>query len=197
LKSATEIELSASTGFVSIAPEQNLAHTKVERTGWVSGVLWDMRGDVAVIDWHFLWTPARDGLLNIVSALATNGFAYAYPGPGCVKGTASWSIDAQISLAQVGLDGQLFTDSSSTRIYEGNFGESDMPSYGGVILNGTRLDSMTTLTYQNQFPTIPQTPIAVTVSVTLYVLVAHGEAAINFLDGDFQLNVPFVYLFMT
>ena len=77
LKSATSIELSASNGFVSIAPEQNLAHTKVERTGWVSGVLWDMRGDMAVIDWHFLWTPPRDGLLNIVSALATNGFAYA------------------------------------------------------------------------------------------------------------------------
>ncbi|MBD0297099.1 MAG: hypothetical protein ICV84_18185, partial [Flavisolibacter sp.] len=196
LRSATDIQLNGQRGDVSIAPEQNLVHTKVERLGWVSALKWDLRGDMAIADWHFLWTPPRTGLLNVLSALSMNGWGFAYPGPGCIKGSSSWSIDAGIVITQLGLNGEPLTDSVQMRVDEQSFDSSDFPSSGGVILTANTLDSITALSYQNQYVALAQVPMIITVSAILYVLVAHGEAELNFMDGDFQLNVPFVYLFL-
>jgi len=196
LTSAMEINLTANLGDSSIAPNANIARTKVERKGWVSSLQWDLRGDLATVDWQFLWNPPRDGLLNVLTLLAMNGFGAVYPGPGCMAGSASWSIDSELALTQFGANGQPFRDSVTTRLAEDNFNSSDIPSSGGIILTGTHLDDVPVVTYPNRFPVMGQVPLLITVSATLYVLVAHGQAELNFIDGDFQLNVPFVYLFM-
>jgi hypothetical protein len=197
LTSATEIDLNANVGTFSIAPQENLVHTKVEVLGWVSALQWDMRGDVASIDWHFLWTPPRDGVINALSALLMNGWGFAYPGPGCVKGSSFFKIGVQLSVTQVGAGGIPFTDSVGEFIASDSFTSSDVPTFGGVILQPKKLDYPTLLSYGNQFVAIGQTPLLVTMSVTMYALVAHGEAEINFIDGDFQLNVPAVFVGLT
>lgn len=197
LTSATAIDVDANGGSDSIAPEANIARARAERSGWVSALQFDLRADLAVVDWHFHWTPPRTGLLNVVSALSMNGWAAAYPGPGCVRGSSSWTVDATLAVSQPDLSGQSQTDFVHTRIAQGDFGRADVPSYGGVILSATRLDEIRALTYQNQFVAVPQEPLLVTITVLLYVIVAHGEAEIDFMNGAFQLNVPFVYLFLT
>ncbi len=81
LTSAISIDLDAQTGTSSIAPELNIAQTKVNEGGWVSAVQWDLRADLATVRWNFLWQPPRDGMMNVISALAMNGWGGAYPGP--------------------------------------------------------------------------------------------------------------------
>ena len=178
----------------AIAPKQNIVHTKVERYGWVSSLKWDLRGDMAFAHWNFLWAPPRDGMMNVISALAMNGLGVAYPGPGCIAGSSSWSLDATITLTQIGTTGSPLTDSFTTRVAEERFGSGDLPSGGGVIFTGTRLDQVENLVFDKYFPVLSQVPLLVTVTATLYVLVAHGEAELNFADRGFQLNVPYVYL---
>lgn len=195
LNRATSIDLDG-RGDTSIAAEQNIVHTKVERGGWVSGVQWDLRGDIAAVSWNFLWQPPRDGMLNAISALAMNGWGGAYPGPGCVKGSASWSLDAGLTLTQLGGTGAPLTDSFQNRVAEERFGSDDLPASGGVIFTGTRVDGVENLIYDKLFPVVQQTPVLVTVTAFLYALVAHGEAELNFLDRGFQLNVPYLYLLL-
>ena len=137
----------------------------------MSFLKWDLRADLATVDWYFMWLPPRAGLLNVVSDLSMNGWGAAYPGPGCMKGTSSWSLDTAITLTQSHM-----SDSASKRIAEGSYSSSDNPSYGGIILTSTRLDGIEALTYTSQFPVIDNSPLIITITAPLYVLVAHGEA---------------------
>jgi hypothetical protein len=199
LDSATTVDLTARTGSTSIAKGNNIAKTKVERYGWVSGLQFDLRGDVAEVAWNFLWTPPRAGLLNVITFLVTNGWGATYPGPGCVKGSSSYSLDASVSLTQASVSGPALSDSSpQLRIAEERYNSGDYsPLSGGIIFTGIRWDDSTPLFYLNQFPAEGNVPMLVTIRALLYVLVAHGEAELNFQDRGFQLNVPFVYLMLS
>jgi hypothetical protein len=194
LTSATDIQLTGKVGSSSIAPQENLAHTRVEVLGWVSGLQWDQRADLAIVDWHFLWTPPQDGVINLISLVAMNGWGFTYPGPGCVKGNSYYTIDAELGVTQVGAGGTPITDSVRENVTSDSFDSSDFPSGGGVILQPRKLDYPTAISYGNQFMAIGQTPLMITMSVTLWALVSHGEAEVNFLDGDFYLNVPTVFV---
>ena len=45
-----------------------------------------------------------------------------------------------------------------------------------------------------QFPTLATLPVLITVSAQLYVFVWNAQAALDFLSGEYRLNVPFVFL---
>lgn len=194
LTSASSIDLNAQTGTFSIAPQQNIVQTKVEEWGWVSAVVWDLRADLASIGWNFLWQPSRDGMLNVISALSMNGWGGAYPGPGCDKGNAYWKLTAGITLTQLGTTGTPLTDEVQNKVDEESFGHDELPSTGGVIFTGKRLDGVENLIFDKSFPVIQQNPLLITVTAGLYAQVSHGEAELNFMDRGAQLNVPYVFL---
>ena len=194
LESATEI-VQTGEGTTSIAPQQNLVHTKAEVSsgGYLGG---PFEGDLVFIDWHFLWTPPRDGLLNATSFLQMNGASWLAINSDCNGGSASSSINASITLTQLNADGQPHSDSENTTLLDQLIQNSGWDSVGEVqFINLNESDTVGN-GRAFQFPVLGDIPILVTVSATLYVLGRNAQASLDFLSGEFQLNVPFVFLML-
>jgi hypothetical protein len=194
LESATEI-VQTGAGTTSIAPQQNLVHTKAEVSsgGYLGGAF---EGELVFIDWHFLWTPPRDGLLNATSFLQMNGASYLAINSDCSGGSASSSVTAAITLTQLNAEGQPHNDSESAQLLDQFIQNSGWDSVGEVqFINLNEWDTVGN-GRAFQFPVLGDIPILVTVSTTLYVLVRNAQASLDFLSGEFQLNVPFVFLML-
>jgi hypothetical protein len=158
---------------------------------------WDIRGDLAYVNWKFIWTPPRDGFLNVITVLSTNGWGAVYPGPGCVKGSSSWSLDGTIAITQLNSGGAPFSDSITAKLEADSYNSSDFPGTGGIIFEAKTLTENHVMTFPNQFVALAGQPLVITVTAALVLFVSHGEAELNFMDGDLQLNVPFVFLFFS
>lgn len=194
LESAIEI-VQTGEGTTSIAPQQNLVHTKAEVSsgGYLGG---PFEGELVFIDWHFLWTPPRDGLLNATTFLQMNGASYLAINSDCNGGSASSSITASITLTQLSAEGIPHSDSENATLLDQFIQNSGWDSVGEVQF--INLDEWDTVGNGRafQFPVLGNTPILVTVSATLYVLGRNAQASLDFLSGEFQLNVPFVFLML-
>jgi hypothetical protein len=192
LQVATEITLSGA-GTASIAPGQNLAHTEAQISsgGYLGGPI---RGDSVDIDWHFLWTPPSDGLLNASSFLQMNGASTLFVSSDCNGGDASSTVRAQISVWQLNGSGQLLGfDTQSGVLVD----QTLQGTYCGTGASQTiNLDEFDNVGAGRafQFPTLANLPLLIVVSASLYVLVNNGQAYLDFLSGDYRLNVPFVFL---
>jgi len=194
LESATEI-VQTGEGTTSIAPQQNLVHTKAEvsSSGYLGG---GFEGELVFIDWHFLWTPPRDGLLNATTFLQMNGASWLAINSDCNGGSASSSITAAITLTQLNAEGQPHSDSENATLLDQFIQNGGWDSVGEVQF--INLDEWDTVGNGRafQFPVLGDIPMLVTVSATLYVLARNAQASLDFLSGEFQLNVPFVFLML-
>jgi hypothetical protein len=186
LNTAAEI-LQSGPGTSSIAANNNLAFTqaKVSSGGYLGGPL---KGDIVNVDWLFVWTPPRDGLLDATSFLLLNGSSFLATNSTCDGGSASADISATMTLSQGNMK-----DSSTTRIFDARVSSAWGDSLGAV--NIMHVDETDTVGYKpTQFPVLANIPIIITVTASLYALVNNGQAELDFMSGGFRLNVPYVFL---
>ncbi len=186
LDRAAKINLSG-VGSTSIASNQNIAQTKAEidSGGYLGGPL---RGDIVVVDWLFVWTPPRDGFLDVTSFLSMNGSSSLWAHSTLDGGSASSSVTAGVTLSQGNV-----TDHSGLNL----FNAQTKTSWGHFLgsANFQAVDGTDTVGYQpTQFPVVAKIPIVITITASLYVLVQNAHAELDFISGDFRLNVPYVFL---
>ncbi|CAM3133912.1 Uncharacterised protein [Legionella steigerwaltii] len=186
LDTAAEILLS-DEGTTSIGANNNLAFTKafVSSGGYLGGPI---TGDLVYVDWLFVWSPPRSGRLDATSFLTMNGTSTLLTNSTCDGGSSSSSINGSMTLHQGNVE-----DSSSTDIFDSEVSSSWGDSLGAA--NTIALDETDVVGYRpTQFPVVAETPIVITVSASLYVSVFNGQAELDFMTGDFRLNVPYVFL---
>lgn len=192
LDTATEIALSGD-GTTSIAPGQNLAHTRVNVSsgGALGG---PMKGSLVTIDWHFLWSVPQEGLLNVTSFLQLNGANWLAINADCNGGFAQSSLTATLGITQLDSAGQPHHDAQTAELLDQDIETSWGDSLGKVQF--IALDETDTVGAGRafQFPVTADLPISIMVSVQLYVFVWNAQAAMDFLSGAYRLNVPFVFL---
>lgn len=192
LDTATEITLSGE-GTTSIAPGQNLVHTRVDVSsgGYLGG---PMKGAFVNIDWHFLWSVPQDGLLNATSFLQLNGANWLAVNADCNGGFAQSSLIATLGVTQLDSAGQPHHDAQTADLLDQDIQTSWGDSLGKVQF--IALDETDTVGGGRafQFPVTADLPILMTVSVQLYVSVWNAQAAMDFMSGAYRLNVPFVFL---
>jgi hypothetical protein len=192
LDTATEITLSGE-GTTSIAPGQNLGHTRIEVSsgGYLGG---PMKGALVNIDWHFLWSVPHDGLLNATSFLQINGANWLAVNADCNGGFAQSSLIATLGVTQIDSAGQPHHDAQTANLLNQDIQTSWGDSLGKVQF--IALDETDTVGVGRafQFPVMADLPTLITVSAQLYVFVWNAQAAMDFMSGDYQLNTPFVFL---
>lgn len=195
LDTATEIVLSGA-GTTSIAPGQNLVHTRVDVSGggYLGG---PMKGEIVNIDWHFLWSVAHDGLLNATSFLQLNGANWLAVNPDCNGGFAQSSLTATLGITQTDSTGQPHHDAQTSNLLNQDIQTSWGDSLGKVQF--ITLDETDTVGVGRafQFPVTANLPILITVSAQLSVFVWNAQATMDFLSGDYRVNAPFVFVTVT
>ena len=131
-----------------------------------------------------------------------NGASWLAINSDCNGGSASSSINATITLTQLNAEGQPLSDSESAPLLDQFIQNSGWDSVGEVQF--INLDEWDTVGNGRafQFPILGGTPILITVSASLYVLVQNAQASLDFSsggnpnEGGFNLNVPFVFLLL-
>lgn len=195
LDTATEITLSGD-GTTSIAPGQNLVHTRLEviSGGYLGG---PMKGAFVNVDWHFLWSVSHNGLLNVTSFLQLNGANWLAVNADCNGGFAQSSLTATLGVMQLDSAGRPHHDAQTATLLDQDIQTSWGDSLGQVQF--LTLDETDTVGVGRafQFPVTADLPILITVSAQLYVFVWNAQAAMDFMSGDYRLNAPFVFLTLT
>ena len=130
--SAREIVLSGD-GTTSIAPGQNLAHTMahVSSGGYLGG---PMKGDFVNVDWHFLWSPPRAGVLNATAFLQMNGSSWLAINSDCNGGNAESSLVTTLGLTQLDVTGKPHRDTQVVDLLDQRISTGWADSLGQVQL---------------------------------------------------------------
>ena len=188
LESAAEIVIFG-PGNTSIAPDENLAFTKasIDSSGFLGGPL---KGDLVYVDWFFAWTPPRAGLLNVTSFLSLNGVSSLWTNADCNGGDASSTIDAFVTLRQ----GNVSDSFPGNRLFDRYIASPWGDSVGVADFFALDETDVVGVGRPTQFPVAAQIPVSITVEASLYVLVRNAQAELDFMSGDFRLNVPYVFL---
>jgi hypothetical protein len=176
-------------GTTSIAPDENLAFTQamVDSGGYLGG---PFKGQIVSIDWLFVWTPPRPGFMNVTSFLSLNGVSALWTHATCDGGSAFSTIDAYISLGQgnnlVSFPGNRIFDRIISSPWGNSVGVADFFTLDetDTVGNGT----------PTHFPVAAEIPVSIAVEVQLYVSVWNALADLDFMSGEFRLNVPYVFL---
>jgi hypothetical protein len=138
----------------------------------------------------FVWTPPRSGFLNVTSFLSLNGVSSLWTNPTCEGGSATSSIGAYITLGQ----GNSNSSFPGNQIFDRNISSSWGNSVG--VADFFALDETDTVGIgtPTHFPVAAEIPVSIAVEAQLYVSVWNAGAELDFMSGEFRLNVPYVFL---
>jgi hypothetical protein len=192
LDTATTAFLGASPinapGTVTTAAGDNALDTKLSLNN--SGV------QVAQCTFQFLWQPPRLGNLNVLTFLQANGSFFYYVGASCSEsGSAGAHLDAIVSISQADGKGGTVTESGENAvIFDRDTGDR-RECLGDV--GGNAIDSITPLTCATNFIANPDVPLAVSVTLGMWLRVTNGASELDFSSGARKLNIPFVHLTLT
>lgn len=169
----------------SIVPMLNIARIRVAA---VSDSVVGHSG-YRIVQWSFIWTPPRHGLLNVISPLSMLGISWLIVDSDCFGGYASASIAAGITVSQVGAG---HDNSPNLTLLDQRISAGGVASLGEVDF--LDFNEINTLTSSQLFPVSGKVPVAVTVWARLWVAQNRGQAELNFYDTNWRMNVPFVQL---
>jgi hypothetical protein len=135
-------------------------------------------------------TPPRSGFLNVTSFLSLNGVSSLWTNPTCEGGSATSSIGAYITLGQ----GNSNSSFPGNQIFDRNISSSWGNSVG--VADFFALDETDTVGIgtPTHFPVATEIPVSIAVEAQLYVSVWNARAELDFMSGEFRLNVPYVFL---
>jgi hypothetical protein len=193
LKVAASID-SEFKGIFKIAPLENVARLKIELKG--DGPFAG-KDPPYPVNWHFIYTPQRTGLLNVVSSLLIYCFVWLETYPDLAYSEASLDVSANIQLFQAhqtmaGVpvqDATYFLPVLDDFIFN-SFFESDRRTY--------HFDAQRTLAYNNQFIVLAGLPVDIVVQVEIDFNETNGDVILDLEGSPYSgLNVPFVLAALT